>query len=144
MRAHTHAVVILGDGHTITFIEGEALQHMPSVFAAAHAVGIVKWEEQKCMVDHDFEAFKKQLKAVKAGYREDHDYGGAVTRWYVYPADMTDAEVSYDLEIHGERVEVEHCPHVYDCCARWYSNGLWIKKRTSTRVLATVNIYQNV
>lgn len=63
--------------------------------------------------------------------------------WFVFSASYSTFDVIRWLRDHAIEYRPTHCQHFYDCCGRFYSNGVWITRKGS-RTLAVINWSRNV
>lgn len=65
-----------------------------------------------------------------AGCRERDDYGETKTFWFIFQGQQrwTDAAIQREVERFGFQTEDTSCHHSYDCCGRWYCDGLYVKR----------------
>jgi hypothetical protein len=63
--------------------------------------------------------------------------------WFAFPASYSTFDVIRWLRDHDIEYRATHCYHDYDCCGRWYSDGVWITRKGS-RTLAVINWSRNV
>lgn len=64
-------------------------------------------------------------------------------QWYMFPREASTFDVVRWLRDHDIQYRPTHCHHEYDCCGRWYSDGVWITRKGS-RTLAVINWSRNV
>lgn len=61
----------------------------------------------------------------------------------VFPREWPDHKIEKALNDAGYMTQGQHCTHSYDCCGKWYSDGLYITRKGS-RALAKIGWSQNV
>lgn len=74
---------------------------------------------------------------------QENSYGDCQRHWFVFPASYSTFDVVRWLRDHDVHYHPTRCHHEYDCCGRWYSDGVWITRKGS-RVLAVIGWYRNV